>query len=392
MTKTFKKIVVLAFFMTCFTLILGNLYRIISTSAPDFGVLWISAKDMLVGKNPYTNPTIYTPNAYPPISEIFYLPLGFLSYQKALAVFTFISFASILGSVFLSLKLTAKKAAWHYFLLFLGLTLMSFPTKFSLGMGQINPIVLFLLLLGVYLDRKNNFLWAGVSLSIAIALKPIFVFFLLFFVLKKSWKTVLASVLLVTLLAVSTLIFWPLDIWISWFETGIVPLSNFAGREAYVNQGVVSFISRFISNINARIYLNLVTTIALIVLPVIMAIKKKGQDLVLSLFIITLLLFDTTSWQHHFVWLVFPSIVLFFRVIKSKRIILLGLLTIAYFLVSWNFKKPDLYPTILLSNQFYGTLIMWGMNIYFLVSTHKNTAKTDIGSARYKIFELFNFE
>jgi len=390
--KTLKKIVILAFFITCFTLILGNLYRIISTSAPDFGVLWISAKDMLAGNNPYTNPTIYTPNAYPPISEMFYLPLGFLSYQKALAVFTFISFASILGSVFLSLKLTAKKAPWHYFLLFLGLTLMSFPTKFSLGMGQINPIVLFLLLLGVYLDGKNNSLWAGVFLSVAIALKPIFVFFLLFFVLKKSWKTVFTCWLFVAIFSISTLIFWPMDIWVSWFETGIVPLSNFAGREAYVNQGVVSFISRFISDIDTRIYLNLIATIVLIALPVIMAIKNKGQDLVLSLFIITLLLFDTTSWQHHFVWLIFPSIVLFFRVIKSKRIIFLGLLTIAYFLVSWNFKKPDLYPTLILSNQFYGTLILWGMNIYFLVYPHKNTTKKDIGSARYKIFELFNLE
>ena len=347
---------------------------------------------MLARINPYTDPSIYTPNAYPPISEIFYLPLGLLPYTQALAIFTFLSFASIVGSVLLSLKLVLKRVPWHYFLLFLGGTLMSFPTKFALGMGQINPIVLFLLLLGVYLDRKNNSLWAGVFLSVAIALKPIFVFFLLFFVLKKSWKTVLTSVLLVTILAISTLTFWPLDIWISWFETGIIPLSNFAGREAYVNQGIVSFISRFISDINTRIYLNLAATIAIIALTIYLSIKNKAQNLTLSLFIIALLLFDTTSWQHHFVWLIFPFITLFGYIYKARNTVFLALLAIAYFLVSWNFKKPDLYPTIILSNQFYGTLILWGMNIYFLVSTHKKTTKADIGSARYKNFELFNFE
>jgi hypothetical protein len=74
------KVIILTLFVACLVLILGNLQRIISTSAPDFTVLWIGAKDMLARINPYTDPSIYTPNAYPPISEIFYLPLGLLPY------------------------------------------------------------------------------------------------------------------------------------------------------------------------------------------------------------------------------------------------------------------------------------------------------------------------
>ena len=370
MGKTWIKILILVFFAACFTLVLGNLKRIISTTAPDFTVLWIGAKDLLAGSNPYTDASIYTPNAYPPISEVFYLPLGILPYTKALAMFTFLSFASIVGSVVLSLKLVLKKVPWYYFLLFLGASLMSFPTKFSLGMGQINPIVLFLLLLAVFLETKNKSIPAGIILGASIALKPIFVFFLLFFALKKSWKLIFASISTVALLTISTLIFWPIQNWFSWYATAIMPLANFAGRETYLNQGVVSFISRFIGSIDVRIYLNLAATILLIALTIYFAAREKRQNLVLSLFIIVLLLFDTTSWQHHFVWLIFPFITLSGYIFKSKNAILMVLLTLSYLLVSWNFKNPQAFPLILVSNQFYGTLILLGITLFLYHDTY----------------------
>lgn len=370
MEKTWFKIISLVIFIISFILILGNLNRIISTSAPDFGVLLIGAKDMLKGVNPYTDPTIYTPNAYPPISEVFYLPLGLLPYTKALGIFTFISFASIVGSVFLSLKLVSGKVPWHYFLLFLAASVMSFPTKYSLGMGQINPLVLFLLLLAVFLDTKEKPTLAGIIFGVSIALKPIFAFFLLFFVLKKSWKPVITSILTVAALTICTLIFWPIQNWFSWYETAILPLANFAGREAYVNQGVVAFISRFVANINLRIYLNAIMTTILVALSIFYAIRQKDKNLVLSLFILVLLLFDTTSWQHHFVWLIFPFITLFMNTVKNKKSVFMVFLAASYLLVSWNFKNPGPIPMLLVSNQFYGTLILLGISLYLSYDTN----------------------
>lgn len=364
MTKIWKGVVISVFFVTCFFLILGNLKRIISTTGPDFTVLWTSAGDMLADKNPYLNPEIYTPNAYPPVSEIFYLPLRFFSYPQALGIFTLISFASIIGSVFLGLKLVTKKVPWQYFLLFMGLAFMSFPTKYSLGMGQVNPIVLFLLLLAFFLESKKQSVKAGVLMGVAISLKPIFAFFLLLFLLRKSWKMVVTTVAFVSILIISSLVFWPIDIWFSWWQTGITPLSNFAGREAYVNQGFVAFVSRFIENIDQRIYVNLTATIALIALAVYMTVRKTEQNLLLSLYILILLLLDTTSWQHHFVWLIFPFITLFIAALKAKNTVILVLLAISYILASWNFKSTQGIPLIFLSHQFYATLILLGITIY----------------------------
>jgi len=366
MNKALIKIGVFIFFLASFILILGNIYRIVSTTAPDFGVLWISAKDLVNGKDPYINPTLAVPNAYPPVSEIFYIPLAFLPYQVSQAIFIFISFFSIIGSIFLSTKLAFGKVIWPYFLVFMGFAFLSFPTKFSLGMGQINPIVLLLLLLAHYLELKNKPVWGGIILGFSIILKPIFIFFLLFFALKKSWKVVSVSLATVFIGIVATLLFSNPGIWVSWINTGILPLANLAGREAYCNQGIMGFISRIFTSIDVRKYLSGFVSILLVALASFYASRKKGGILALSLFIITLLFIDTTSWQHHFVWLIFPFIVLFNYAARFKKTLFLELICLAYLLASWNFKNPSFFPSIILNNQFYGTLILWAINIYLL--------------------------
>jgi hypothetical protein len=395
--KTWFKIAAVIFFLVGFTrMSTVNLPWIYSSLGPDFTQVWISAKDLTAAREPYLDPNLGYQNAYPPISEIFFLPFAFLSHQVALVIFTYISFASIIGSVFLSLKIAVKKVPWYYFLLFIGFSFASFPIRFSLGMGQVNMIVLFLLLLAVFSETKpkKNSLAAGLSLGAAIAIKPIFAFFLLFFALKKSWKVVFISTLIVIALSVTSLIFWPPQIWINWYQSTILPMTRFTAPYMYVyqNQGIFGFLSRQISNSNLRIFLTRAATVILIPLAAYLAFKKKEINLGLSFFIITLLLFDITSWQHHFVWLMFPFVVLLTYILKSKNAVLLGLLILSYLLVSYNIKYDYIYPKIILSTQFYGALILWGINFYFLRSRQIKITKTDRGSIKYKIFELLNLE
>ena len=397
MKKGWLKFLIVVFFLVSFIRIsVINLPWIYSSLGPDFTQVWISAKDLLAGKEPYLDPNLGYQNAYPPVSEIFFLPFAILPHQVALVIFTYLSFASIIASVFLSLKIVMNKVSWHYFLLFTGLSFASFPVRFSLGMGQVNMIVLFLLLLTVYLENKpaKNLLAAGLSLGVAIALKPIFAFLLVFFALKKSWKVVLISSFFVTVLFVASLVFWPPQIWLSWYQTGILPSVSYKAPYIYVyqNQGIFGFLSRLTSNFNARIYLSRAAAVILVPLASYLAYKKKEVNLGLSFFIITLLLLDITSWQHHFVWLMFPFIVLFFCIVKSKNTVLLAFLILSYVLVSWNIKYDYLYPKIILSNQFYGAIILWGINFYFLKIRRTGNSKAKNGSIKYKIFEALNTE
>lgn len=391
MKKGWVKILFSFLFLASFGLILGrNLPKILSESAPDFTQVWVSAKAMLQIKDPYYNTSLDYPNAYPPISEIFFLPLALFNYHRALAIFTFFSFASILASVFLSLKIVSNKVPWHYFLLFSGLTLLSFPTKFSLGMGQINMIVLFFLLLSVFLETriKKRSILAGIFLGISVSLKPIFAFFLLFLVLKRSWKMIFVSILTVLFLAGITFLFWPISYWTNWYETGILPLANYVSSQIYVypNQGLFGFLYRSISNQTFRISLHKIATVILVIFATYKVSKKKDYNLGLSFFIITLLIFDLTSWQHHFVWLMFSFIAISYNIIKTKNAVLLGLICAAYLLISWNFKQPILHPTILLSTQFYGSIILWCVNLCLL--NLKSNSSQNINSKFFKSLEF----
>jgi hypothetical protein len=397
MKNGWLKAFIVVFFLASFILISGrNITTIINQSAPDFTQIWKSAGAMTHGKEPYLSAGLDYENGYPPVSEIFYIPFSFLNYHQALCVFTFLSFVSIVGSVFLSLKIAAKRVPWYYFLLFLGCSFITFPTKFSLGLGQINMVVLFLLLLAVYLEAKpkKNSIFSGIALSCANAHKPIFAFFLLFFALKKSWRMVFATGLSVSFFILITLLFWPFSYWVSWYKTGIMLSVNYTSPViyAYQNQGIFSFISKYISDFNLRIYLHKALTIIVVSAASYFGIKSKDYNLALSLFIISLLLIDITSWQHHFVWLAFPFIVFFVKALKSKNAVILALLIASYGLVSWNLRYPLVHPLILWSTQFYAGVIMWGINLYFLKNDRMIPTKADKGSIRYKIFNLLGME
>jgi len=97
---------------------------------------------------------------------------------------------------------------------------------------------------------------------------------------------------------------------------------------------------------------------------------KKKEDLELSLFIITLLLIDTLSWQHHFVWLMFPIIILGYYVARSRKVCLGLLIIFSYLLISWNFKNPSLFSqfpeSLVLSHTFYGTFMLYLLNVLLL--------------------------
>jgi alpha-1,2-mannosyltransferase len=202
------------------------------------------------------------------------------------------------------------------------LSLLSFPTKFTLGMGQNNFIALVLLLFSYLLYKEKKLQDAGILLGLAISLKTIFVYFLLFYILKKQWK-VIAYAFLILLL--STLLIYlirgNLDLYKFYLTDLLPPLFRFENREIYTNQGLSGFISRLFTDIYIRKLLTSAISITLVLYNTFIVLKNKKIDLVFSLTIITLLLIDSLAWQHHFVWLLFPFIVL----VKYSKNILIAL-------------------------------------------------------------------
>jgi len=345
------------------------LIRFFTTRAPDFSVLWLTAKDFLVGKNPYLNPEIFTGLGYPPNTLLFYLPLTYLSYPIAQAIFIFLSFVSIIISVYLAIKITLDKVPLLAFSAALLLVFFAFPTKFTLGMGQNNSIALLLLLVSYFLYKRKRIAASAVFLGTAVALKTIFAFFFLFFLLKREWRMILYSSTLLTVFALLTALMSGVNLYGYYLKEIVPPLLNLSGREIYYNQGIMGFISRLTNDLFLRKYLTMAVSAFLISMIVFATLKKRNQNLQFSLFIITLLLVDTLSWQHHFIWLIFSFVSLTAYALKKKQIGTLTLMAISYLLIGWNVEKPLLFSGfprwLLLSHTFFGTLILFFINLYF---------------------------
>ena len=149
------------------------------------------------------------------------------------------------------------------------------------------------------------------------------------------------------------------------------------GREIYYNQGIMGFISRITSDLTVRKDVTVVISLLLTTVCGYFATKKQNKIHVFSLFIITLTLIDTLSWQHHFIWLIFPFIATAVTLHRKKMAVPGILLCISYLLTAWNFKHPEIYahfPAVLfLSNQFYGAILLWGIIIYLLEINPQNT-------------------
>src|SRR5579859_3095090 len=178
--KNVTKIIILV--LTCIVLALTvrSLFHIITTTAPDFGMIWTSTHDLINHKNPYTNPSLFTINTYPPSTFLVYIPTALIPYKLAQAIFTLLSFLAVPGIVFVSLKILSKNIKNFEFLLLLSLSLLSFPTKFTLGMGQINLIAIFIALCSLYFYKNKKMEISGVLFGVACVFKPIFVMLLLF--------------------------------------------------------------------------------------------------------------------------------------------------------------------------------------------------------------------
>jgi len=305
----------------------NSLIRLFTTSAPDFEVLWLGAKDLIAGSNPYINPQIFTGIGYPPNTLFFYVPLTFLNYQTAQNVFTALSLVSLVLIIYLSMRLRFPKIDKLTFVLFLVLSLLFFPTKFTLGMGQNNLIAFLILLLSYFFYRKGRQTLSGVLLGVAISFKTVFGIFILFYILKKQFKIILYALLTIAVFTMVTSSVSPLGagLYKFYFTNIIPPLLNFEGRGIFYNQGISGFIARVISDVGLIKLVWFATSLVFLITTAFLTLKKKKENLQFSLFLLTLLLIDSLSWQHHFVWTLFSFAILFPAAFLAVPFLLIGI-------------------------------------------------------------------
>jgi len=341
-----ESIFIYVFSFLIFLYALYSLFRIATSLAPDFSVFYDAARGLVSHQNIYTLP-MFTGLGYPPFTLLPFIPLTFLPYQFAQVMWVLFSFALFLASIYLSLLLIRKKVALTEYCIVFILGFLAFPTKFTLGMGQVNFLALVLLLLAM---RYKS----GVFLGFLFIMKPHFLLFLPLFFLARRWKMIVVS--LVTVLI--SILLTGQNLYQYYFSNVVPQLLVFAGRGIYYNQGLGAFFSRIVPNMLAG---QLTTWVSLLCIVgglwFIWDRRLKLEQAVL-LFIPIFLLVEPLSWQHHYVFLL-PVYIWLVTANKRNRHWLL--LAISYVLVAINFRNP---PTFLLSHVFFGNVLLLYLVVY----------------------------
>ncbi|HEV2340030.1 MAG TPA: glycosyltransferase family 87 protein [Patescibacteria group bacterium] len=341
-----------------------SLYKITTTYAPDFSVYYQAGWNIVHAKSLYIGFHAFTAYNYPPITSLIFIPFSFLPYTLAQGIFVLISAISLVLSVLLCLKILKQNISFFSLLLIVSLSFLSFPTKFTLGMGQSNLLAYFFLLFSLLFYTKKKMLLVSVFFAIACFLKPILILFVFFFLLEKQWKILFSVFLIFLFCLLLQIAFFPKSFSDSvYYVTTVLPkLMDWHGRGVYYNQGIVGFVFRTFGENQLNLFLSDIMSVAILLISLIKAATKHVLGRA-ALLLATIPLIDSLSWQHHFVFLLFPFCYSFFTVYQFRNWKVLALLILSYLLVSINIKNPgalQIFPiNFLLSHTFYGAFLLW---------------------------------
>lgn len=367
-----KRFIIYCFIFAVFVHALLSLYHIASTYAPDFSVFYMAATGFVAHQNIYTLP-MYTGLGYPPFTLLPFLPITFLPYALAQTLWTIVSFGLLLLSSYLSLRLVKKNVTFFEFALISSFAFLAFPSKFTLGMGQINFLALALLLGSVWFWQKKKHLYSGIALGMLLIVKPHFFFLLPVYIVAGQWLTSFVGIGIVSLAAIVTGIVFGWQHYTYYLSVTVPPLTAFLGRDIYYNQSLGSMFTRLVP-------LQLASELTiwgstLIIIAVLWFIWWKRLQLLegVVVFIPIFLIVEPLSWQHHYVFLL-PVFVWTVWKMKTKYILLIT----SYLLVAANVQNPAALDTIplsgfLLSHVFWGNALLLGTIVWFLYKEKKLT-------------------
>ena len=364
-SKKFLLLITIMLFCLFFISFVFLLKPLTVSSWQDFSVYYSSAKTMFSSDMSLHN------YLYPPISLVVFFPFVLFPYVTAGKIWTIVSLMSLLISLWTFLKLYNEHKN-IYVILIAGILVSNFfPVKFTLGMGQINIIILLILTIAYSAIVQNKSRLCGVLFGVSLTLKYFPLFIPIYFIVRKKWTLLLVLLMTVLSLFGIGVVFFTPAVSIHFVEQTL-PVLTSSLKTDYYNQALSGFLLRTFSlssleyNI-VRIFVSILMIICTVWVIAKKQFDKKFQLLEVSTFITLSLLLNTFSWQHHFVLLLLPLGVTYFLLKKLQ--VSWGyflILICSYLLVAMNAKSPQDLPVIFQSHVFWGALLLWVFDLYLL--------------------------
>ena len=364
-----KNFLVTVLLLASFGQLFFGLFKIFQSGGilPDLANYYYqSGVNLRQGINPYTK--LVEPISYPPPALVLFYLTAFGSLYRVQIIWTWLSFLALLASV---VMLSRNRGDAVIFLAFVWL---SFPIKFTFGMGQVNHFILLFIVLNYIFYLKRKDILSGIFLGLALLFKPIFVLLILFFFGRKKTKILTAALAVFGLGWLASYFVMDQKIFFSFFPVALPRLVNNFGNNFYYNQSLQAALTRILGTN----YLVLVIYFLLVLVVLVMTFAKifcypikQSEDrffqdeLAYSLVLVANLLLTGLTWQHHLIFLIPPMIVLY-RILAKKRSkklwwFLLGLI---YLLLASNIRNPQIFMhtfwgNLLLSHGTIGVILLW---------------------------------
>jgi hypothetical protein len=312
-----------------------------TTERRDFEQEWLSARNYLNGhpiyesaaaamarypEGPKQGEVRLSMNAHPPTSILLGIPLAWMSYSEAFLLWNLFSLLMLAASLLILTASLGMKWDTIQLLRAYVLVLVCGPLNHHMYEGQINLMVLLLIVGAWTADRSGRQATAGLLLGAAAAIKLFPALLFLYFALRRRWRPIvfgLISVILLTLLTVGTLgssayrdymlagMRAPLEWRSNWGNVSLLALWSKLFDPVLI-PGLSSTIPVVQSSVLSQC-LTLACNAAVVIFlcrAVLRARSRSQCDLAFAMFVPAMILISPVAWDHYFVLLLLPLVLL----------------------------------------------------------------------------------
>jgi alpha-1,2-mannosyltransferase len=307
---------------------------------------WLDGGDVY-GKLPPTRSGWSIPYIYPPFALVALYPLAAVPWGVAVTGWFTLSLLALAATLYVVVRRSwpdgGPRGALVVALLVLPFaTVLVNPVRETLGIGQINLILMGLVAVDCLAERPR---WPrGLLLGLALAIKVAPAAFLVFLLLRKDVRAVLTSL---ATAAVATLVGFAVMPGTSWdyWTGGLAPVRALGGVPTAANQNLRAVLARFDVPAAQAVAVVLALLVAAVtILARWWALRRRDPALALMLNALGALLVAPIAWTHHWVWIAPALVVLAARGLRGHGAgwLVAAVATFAVFCYGWYERLPML--------------------------------------------------
>jgi len=325
------------------------------------------------------------PFLYLPPSLILFYPFTKLDYEAARRSMLIINLILVFVLSYGILNILEEKLGSWFSLFVLGYMVLFAPLAITIDYGQVNMIVITLICGAWYLTKSRHApIWPAILLALSIILKLYPILLIIPLWLRREYKVVYLTLIMLAVLTAATWLILPGGIWSSWYTN--VGSTGY-GREVLrvpltipANQSIYGFLARAFYGHNVRFapILSLpgwltarapyvAAGLVMLVSTAVSHLARNGNtfDIDLSYWLVVSYLIAPISWYHHMVFAL-PAILVLLHYLLRTRINVKTIILVFVTALFWLFNYPansqlfrEGIKTLLISVPFYMIFLLW---------------------------------